>query len=181
MKLIRGFTLIELMIVIAVIAIIAAVAYPSYTGYVKRNTESTMTSTMLNIASQSEKWRAKALSYKGFQPEQACKQVHSNPSDNTSALVQDCSDTTFCMPSANDCRYDITLRDGGDTSKGLGVNSVSGISWAIFAEPHSGSTYDGETRKFLLLSSGERCQVESTDSGYGSFSISSNCSGASQW
>jgi type IV pilus assembly protein PilE len=32
----RGFTLIELMIVVAVVAILAAIAYPSYADYVKR-------------------------------------------------------------------------------------------------------------------------------------------------
>lgn len=32
----RGFTLIEVMIVVAIVAILAAVAYPSYTDYVRR-------------------------------------------------------------------------------------------------------------------------------------------------
>lgn len=32
-----GFTLIELMIVVAIVAIIASVAYPQYTGYVQRS------------------------------------------------------------------------------------------------------------------------------------------------
>ena len=36
MKESRGFTLIELMIVVAVVAILAAVAYPSYLDYVRK-------------------------------------------------------------------------------------------------------------------------------------------------
>lgn len=33
---VRGFTLVELMIVVAIVAILAAIGYPSYTSYVER-------------------------------------------------------------------------------------------------------------------------------------------------
>lgn len=50
MKNIKGFTLIELMIVVAIIAILAAIAYPSYTQYKIRTNRAEVQSEMMNIA-----------------------------------------------------------------------------------------------------------------------------------
>ena len=49
-----GFTLIELMIVVAVIGILAAIAYPSYTNYTIRAKRSAAQAFMLNVASREE-------------------------------------------------------------------------------------------------------------------------------
>src|SRR5690606_11932413 len=46
----KGFTLIELMIVVAIIAILAAIAYPSYTQYKIRTNRVDVQSEMMNIA-----------------------------------------------------------------------------------------------------------------------------------
>lgn len=47
-----GFTLIELMIVVAIIAVLASVAYPSYQSYVIKSKRADMMSEMHNIASE---------------------------------------------------------------------------------------------------------------------------------
>lgn len=46
----KGFTLIELMIVVAIIAILAAIAYPSYTQYKIRTNRADIQTEMMRIA-----------------------------------------------------------------------------------------------------------------------------------
>ncbi|WP_339663844.1 prepilin-type N-terminal cleavage/methylation domain-containing protein [uncultured Psychrobacter sp.] len=48
----KGFTLIEMMIVVAIIGILAAIAYPSYQQYVIKTKRADMMSEMQNIASE---------------------------------------------------------------------------------------------------------------------------------
>ncbi|MGP5546966.1 type IV pilin protein [Psychrobacter alimentarius] len=48
----KGFTLIEMMIVVAIIGVIAAIAYPNYQRYVIKTKRTDMMSEMQNIASE---------------------------------------------------------------------------------------------------------------------------------
>ena len=59
----RGFTLVELLIVIAVITILTAVAWPSYTRYVMRGKRADAQQVMMDISSREEQYLLDARAY----------------------------------------------------------------------------------------------------------------------
>ena len=59
----KGFTLIELMIVVALIAILAALAMPAYQDYVMRARRSDGLKELLSLQLAQEKWRANNSAY----------------------------------------------------------------------------------------------------------------------
>lgn len=61
----RGFTLVELMIVIAIIGILAAVGYPAYTSAVKKANRADAIDALLTFSQQMEKYFLVNDSYAG--------------------------------------------------------------------------------------------------------------------
>jgi type IV pilus assembly protein PilE len=60
----KGFTLIELMIVVAIVGILAAIAYPSYTEYVKRTHRAEIASLLSEQSQALERWFTREGNYR---------------------------------------------------------------------------------------------------------------------
>ncbi|MGM0615477.1 MAG: type IV pilin protein [Pseudomonadota bacterium] len=67
----HGFTLIEMLIVVAVIGILTAIGYPRYTAYVERSLRSDAHAGLLQAASEMERCYSREYSYEDCIPDTA--------------------------------------------------------------------------------------------------------------
>ncbi|MDH0564028.1 type IV pilin protein [Acinetobacter courvalinii] len=136
----RGFTLVELMIVVVIVAILAAIAIPSYQVYARRAQASQAQQEIQRLATELEKHKSRNFNYINFSTI-----PNASPATNQVVLPAGATGTAI--------KYTITVQDGDDPTKKLFDNDVNGQSWVIRAQ-----SLDAQNYTFLMMSTGIRCK-----------------------
>lgn len=82
-KRISGFTLIELMIVVAVVAILASIAYPAYTSSILKGKRAQGRTALAELMQQQERYLTQKNCYLGFSTDSSFAATASAPSPAT--------------------------------------------------------------------------------------------------
>jgi len=123
MRVVKGFTLIELMITVAIVGIIAAFAYPSYQGVLASSARGAAQADLMAFAAAMERHSISNFTYAG---------AAAGGSD-TGAPVIFASHSPASEPASNK-KYDLTI-------EAVGTN---GLSFEIKATPVSGSVVESD-------------------------------------
>ena len=141
-----GFTLIEIMIVVAIIGVLAAIAYPSYQNYVIKTKRADMMAEMQQIASRIE---ANKINYRRYDRVPVSSVFSGTPA----------TDGSVNFPNSGTALYTVTIGTGipGESSWNISTNTLGGRGWTIRAIPVSGQRMANDGT-LTLASTGQKCR-----------------------
>ncbi|NCT67346.1 MAG: type IV pilin protein [Rhodanobacteraceae bacterium] len=126
----RGFTLIELMIVVAIVAILATIAYPSYQEHVRKTRRAQGKADMLELTQRLE--RTYTTDRKYTAATSICGVDLNSPATGTAyyTLTTACAATTYTITAAPQGTQTSDTRCGTLTIDQLGQKTASGSQGA---------------------------------------------------
>lgn len=134
-KNIRGFTLVELMIVVAIVAILAAIAYPSYQEYVRKTKRVDTQTQMMDIAARLQRYKIANFTFL--------------KSDGVTPIVLSDIGQTTTLPSS-------------EPLYNLALTNVTANTWTLTATPITSTTQFGDGH-LVLNHRNERCWSKGSD------------------
>lgn len=128
---IKGFTLIELMIVVAIIGILAAIAIPNFIGMQKRAKTSEVKSSLGEMRTLEEAYRAENETYVGVPP---MAQIPAGLHTDNDADADNMAEIGFHPKGLTRYAYTLTAADSSSfTAQGSGnIDTDAGVdTWTI--------------------------------------------------
>ena len=132
-----GFTLIELVIVMAIIAILAAIAYPSYQESVRKGKRTDATGALLDVAQRLER----------------CYTQYNAYNDGNCTAHTSLTGGGIASPEGE---YNITFQGGGATPN----------AYTLLATATGSQTSDTNCGNFTLTNTGQKGETGSKDANY---------------
>ncbi|MDB5986657.1 MAG: fimA 4 [Nevskia sp.] len=142
----RGFTLIELMIVVVIVAILAVIALPSYTLFTNRAKRATGKAQLLTLAQQEESYFSDRKKYAPV------SLITSLPS-NFGYLS---SDGTLAASASSDSIYRLSAVQLGSAGNACTGTGTPAYDYLIIATPLNAQNGDARCMTLCLASTGDK-------------------------
>lgn len=98
---VKGFSLIELMVVVAIVGVLSAIAFPSYSSYITRSKRTECRAALMQVMQQQERYYTEKNEYLAFSS--------SKPGTTMKQFSGESASTSACLISAGLCSSDLGL------------------------------------------------------------------------